>query len=109
MCQYLLENKCRTPDGTVCSGQMTKINLFVYIFGENQRQHISLEEPDTNPKACGRDVMVWGYLAASRLGHLSITDSTINSSLYQRVLEGSVRTIARRLKFSRKWTLQHLY
>lgn len=46
-------------------------------------------------------------LCSSGPGQLTITESTINSSLYQRVLENNVTPSVKRLKLSQKWTLQH--
>lgn len=37
-------------------------------------------------------VMIWGFLAASRPGHLVVTVLTVKSSIYQGSLEANERT-----------------
>ena len=49
--------------------------------------------------------MVWGCFAAAGPGQLTIIESTMNSTLYQRVLE-NVKPSVEKLKLKRNWILQ---
>lgn len=49
--------------------------------------------------------MVWGCFAAAGPGRLTIIESTMNSTLYQKVLEENVRPSVKKCK--QNWTLQH--
>lgn len=42
--------------------------------------------------------MVWGCFAAAGPGHLTIIESTMNSAVYQRVLEEHVRPSVKKIK-----------
>ncbi|KAI3368362.1 hypothetical protein L3Q82_008070 [Scortum barcoo] len=48
-----------------------------------------------------------GCFAAAGPGQLTITESTMNSTVYQRVLEEHVKPSVKKLKLKRNWTLQH--
>ena len=51
--------------------------------------------------------IVWGCFAAAGPGQFTIIESTMNSSLYPRVLEENVRPSFGKLKLKRMWTMQH--
>lgn len=87
----------------------------VELFGHSTRRHVwrkpktAFDHKNLIPtvKHGGGNIMVWGSFAASGPGQLTIIESTMNSSLYQRVLEDNVRPSVGKLKLNRKWTLQH--
>ena len=54
----------------------------------------------------GGSVMVWGCFAASGPGRLAIIEGTMNSALYQRILQENVRLSVRELKLKRSWVMQ---
>ena len=50
--------------------------------------------------------MVYGCFAASRSRWLAIIDGTMNSGLYQNILQKYVRASVCELKLNRKWVMQ---
>ncbi|MGH0158770.1 UNVERIFIED_CONTAM: hypothetical protein FKN15_044380 [Acipenser sinensis] len=50
--------------------------------------------------------MVWGCFAASGPGQLAIIDTTMNSALYQKILEENIRPSVYELKLNQKWVMQ---
>ncbi|MEE6515924.1 hypothetical protein FKM82_025084 [Ascaphus truei] len=73
------------------------------MFGENQTQHISLI-PTVKHGSGG--VMIWACFAATGPGNLAVIESTMNSSVYQSILESNVRPSVRQLKLGRNWVIQ---
>ncbi len=58
--------------------------------GENQTLHSHGKNLIPTVKHGGGSVMVWGYFAASGAGRLAIIEGTVNSALYQRILQENV-------------------
>uniref|UniRef100_A0A9J8AH52 Transposase Tc1-like domain-containing protein n=1 Tax=Cyprinus carpio carpio TaxID=630221 RepID=A0A9J8AH52_CYPCA len=54
----------------------------------------------------GGSVMVWGCFAASGPGRLVISDGTMNSALYQKILKKNVRLSVCDLKLKRTWVME---
>lgn len=87
----------------------------VELFGHSKSRHVwrktktAFENKNLIPtvKHGGGNVMVWGCFSAAGPGQLTIIESTMNSVLYQRVLEENVRPSVRKLKLKRMWTMQH--
>uniref|UniRef100_A0A3Q3J790 Tc1-like transposase DDE domain-containing protein n=1 Tax=Monopterus albus TaxID=43700 RepID=A0A3Q3J790_MONAL len=87
----------------------------IELFGHQSRGHvwrkpnIAFQEKNLIPtvKHGGGSVMVWGCFAAAGPGQLTIIESTMNSTVYQKVLEEHVRPSVRKLKLKRNWTMQH--
>ena len=50
--------------------------------------------------------MVWGCFAASGPGRLAIIDWTMNSGLYQQILQENIRVSVCEPKLNRRWILQ---
>ncbi len=50
--------------------------------------------------------MIWGCFAASGPGRLAITDGTVNSALYQKILKENVQPSVCDLKLKRTWVMQ---
>uniref|UniRef100_A0A3Q3JS38 Transposase n=1 Tax=Monopterus albus TaxID=43700 RepID=A0A3Q3JS38_MONAL len=87
----------------------------IELFGHQSRGHVwhkpntAFQEKNLIPtvKHGGGSVMVWGCFAAAGPGQLTIIESTMNSTVYQKVLEEHVRPSVRKLKLKRNWTMQH--
>ena len=87
----------------------------VELFGHQNRRHVwrkqntAFQGKNLIPtvKHGGGSVMVWGCFAAAGPGQLTIIESTMNSAVYQRVLEENVKPSVKKLKLQRNWTLQH--
>lgn len=87
----------------------------IELFGHQNRGHVwrkpntAFQEKNLIPtvKHGGGSVMVWGCFATAGPGQLTIIESTMNSIVYQRVLEEHVRSSVKKLKLKRNWTLQH--
>ena len=47
---------------------------------------------------CGGGLVIWARFAAMGPGHVAVIDSTMNSSVYQSILESNVRPSVRHLK-----------
>ena len=50
--------------------------------------------------------MVWGCFAALAPGRLAVINGTMNSAVYQKILEENVWPTVRDLKLKRTWVLQ---
>lgn len=95
-------------DGT--SGTM----FYGQLFGCQNRRHVwhkpktAFLEKDLIPpvKHGGGSVMVWGCFDAAGPGQLTIIESTMNSTVYQRVLEKHVRPSVWKLKLKRNWAMR---
>lgn len=87
----------------------------IEFFGQQDRGHVwrkrnsPFQENNLIPtlKHGGGSVMVWRCFAAAGPGQLTIMEYTMNSIVYQRVLEEHVRSSVKELKLMRNWTLQH--
>ena len=71
----------------------------VQMFGHNAQQHV-WRKPNTayqhkhlipTVKHGGEGLMMWACSAATGPGHLAVIESTMNSSVYQSILESDVR------------------
>ena len=76
------------------------------MFGHNAQQHV-WRKPNTayqhkhlipTVNHGGGGLMVWAYFAATGPGLLAVIESTMNSSVYQSILESNVRPSFRQLK-----------
>ena len=56
----------------------------------------------------GGSVMVWGCFAASRPGRLSLIEGTMNSALYQRILQQNVGPSVCELKLKHSWVMYEM-
>ncbi|MBN3324653.1 TXND3 protein, partial [Atractosteus spatula] len=88
----------------------TKVELFVHNARRYdwQKTKTAFDQKNLIPivKHGGRSIMAWGCFSAVGPGQCVITESTMNSTLYQRVLEENVRPSVKKLKLKHKWTLQ---
>ncbi|KAK3513499.1 hypothetical protein QTP70_015493 [Hemibagrus guttatus] len=77
--------------GIMCFGQMSlKLNYLDTITGHVWRKpNTAFQQMNLTPtvKHGGGSVLVWGCVAAAGPGKLTITESMMNSTLYQKVLE----------------------
>ena len=65
----------------------------VEIFGHNAQQHV-WRKPNTayqHKHLIRWRVMIWACSAATGPGHLAVIESTVNSCVYQSILESNVR------------------
>lgn len=87
----------------------------IELFGNRNRGHVWYKQNKEfqqkylipTVKRGGGSVMVWGWFAAAGPGQLKIIESTVNSTLDQKVLEEHVRSSVKKLKLKQNWTLQH--
>lgn len=87
----------------------------IELFGHQNRRHVwrkpntAFQEKNLIPtvKHGGGSILVWGCFAAAGPGQLTIIESIMNSTVYQRVLEEHVKPSVKKLKLTRNWTLQH--
>uniref|UniRef100_A0A8C4NIR9 Transposase n=1 Tax=Eptatretus burgeri TaxID=7764 RepID=A0A8C4NIR9_EPTBU len=86
----------------------------VELFGLNEKHYV-WQKPNTafqhknlipTMKCGGGSIMVWGCFAVSGSRWLAIIDGTMNSGLYQQILQENVRVSVRELKLNRKWVVQ---
>ena len=83
----------------------------IELFGHSIRNHLQKPKAAFDQKSLiptvkhGGNVMVYGCLAASGPGQLAITELTMNSLSYQRVLEENVRPSDKKLKL-KQWAFQ---
>ena len=54
----------------------------------------------------GDRVMVWGCFAAAGPEQLAVTDGTMNSPLYQKILKKNVQLSVHDLKFKCTWVME---
>ncbi|XP_075444851.1 uncharacterized protein LOC142488342 isoform X3 [Ascaphus truei] len=86
----------------------------VELFGLNEKRsawrkpNTVFEQKNLIPTVKHGDgsVMVWGCFAASGPGRLAIIDTTMNSALYQKILEENVGPSVCELKLNQKWVMQ---
>jgi len=85
----------------------------VKMFGYNAQQHV-LRKPNTayqhkhlipTVKHGGGGLMIWACSAATGPGHLAVIESTMNSSVYQSILESNVRPSVWQLKLGWNWVI----
>lgn len=89
----------------------TKIELF----GHNHKRYIwrgvnkAYDERYTIPtvKHGGGSLMFWGCVSYKGTGNLVKIDGKMNAVCYQKILEESLHSSARKLRMGRTWTFQH--
>lgn len=88
----------------------TKLELFGpmdqrYIWRRNKQAYA---EKNTLPtvKHGGGSIMLWGCFASTGTGKLKCVKGTMNSLLYQEILEENVMESVRNLRLGRRWTFQ---
>uniref|UniRef100_A0A9J8B3Q1 Transposase n=1 Tax=Cyprinus carpio carpio TaxID=630221 RepID=A0A9J8B3Q1_CYPCA len=88
----------------------------IELFGHRNRGHVwcksntAFQERNLIPtvKHGGGSVLVWGCFAAAGPGQLTVIESTMNSTVYQGVLEEhNFLPSARTLKMGHGWVFQH--
>uniref|UniRef100_A0A8C4N7K6 Transposase n=1 Tax=Eptatretus burgeri TaxID=7764 RepID=A0A8C4N7K6_EPTBU len=86
----------------------------VDLFGLNEKCYV-YRKPNTvfhhkdlvpTVKHGGGSIMVWGCFAVSGPWRLAILEGTMNSGLYQQILQENVRASFREQKLNRKWVTQ---
>lgn len=71
------------------------------------RSQMAFQEQNIIPSVKhGGNVLVWSCFTAPGTGQLAVTDPTMSSASYQRVLEDNVRPSGQKLKLNWKWTFQ---
>ncbi|KAK3551068.1 hypothetical protein QTP70_011482 [Hemibagrus guttatus] len=88
----------------------TKIELFGRSVSHyvRRKSNTTFQKKNIIPtvKYGGGSVMVWGCFAASGPGRLAVINGTMNSAVYQKILEENVRPSVSDLKLKRTWVLQ---
>jgi hypothetical protein len=72
------------------------------------KRNTAFEQKNLIPtvKHGGGGIIVWGCFATSGPGQFAIIESTMNSILYQRIIEENVRPSVKKLKPIRIWILK---
>ena len=94
--------------GKMCCGQMRqKLNLKVerYVWRKKGTAH-QHQNLITTVKHGGGGIMVCGCFAASLPGHLAIIEGTMNSKVYQDILQENIRAAVHDLKLKRVWVMR---
>jgi len=84
------------------------------VFGLNGKRYVWLK-PNTafqqknlllTVKHGGGSIMVWGNFALSGPGQHAVIDGTMNSGLYQKIIQENVMEYVSELRLYRKWVMQ---
>jgi len=81
----------------------------IKMFGHNAQQHVRREYQHeqlipTHKRGSG-GVMIWACFAATRPRKFSVTESTVNSLVYQSIPQSNVRPFVSQLKFGSNWVI----
>ena len=86
----------------------------IELFGHNVQRYVwrkkgaKFQEKNTSPTlkhGCG-SIMLWGRVAASGTGHISLVEGSMDSNKYQQILEANITPSVKKLKLKRGWVLQ---
>lgn len=75
------------------------------MFGKNPNTSLQHKNLIPTVKHGDGSIKVWGYFAASGPGRLAITDGSVNSGLYQQILQENVGVSGCELKLNYKWVI----